>query len=138
MGSSWRPAWRLTGTAVTFASLLAVVHCAIGLYSMLSFAVSARWREIALRVALGARVADVVRALCARAGMLLLLGGPAGLVLALLATRLIAGLVFGVALLHPGVYIAAATSLAMVSVIACWVPARRAMRVQPRETLAQV
>ncbi len=109
------------------ALLLAVV----GLYGVMSYIVVQRSREIAVRLAVGARPADVLR-LALRGAMRLTLAGVAiGVVGALLLTRLMAGLLFGVAPTDPFTFVAVMLLVAAVSFIASYLPARRASRVDP-------
>ena len=110
---------------------VALVLSAVGIYGVLAFLVTQRTREIGIRMALGARSADVVR-LVLREGMApVVVGGAAGLVAALGATRAIRSMLFGVTPLDPVSFAAAPALLAAVALLACYLPARRATRVDP-------
>ncbi|MBV9924262.1 MAG: ABC transporter permease [Acidobacteria bacterium] len=121
----------LTGVFACVALLLALV----GIYGVVSYGVAQRTHEIALRVALGARGGDVLRLVLGH-GLLLALGGIAlGSLGALALTRLISGLLFNVSAADPAVYVSVALLLAVVAVLACLVPARRATKVDPMVAL---
>ena len=114
---------------------VALVLAGVGLFGVLSYAVSRRTREIGVRMALGARAADVL-AMVVRQGMTLTaIGLVIGAGAALAATRAMAGLLFGVGAADPPTYAALALVLAAVALLACWLPARRAARVDPMVAL---
>jgi len=115
--------------------LVALALTAIGLYGVVSFAVTQRTREIGIRMALGAQQGEVLRLVLARGMLLALIGVVLGAVAAFGATRFLAGLLFGVATTDPVTYLGVATGLAAVTAIACYVPARRAMRTDPLQAL---
>jgi len=116
-------------------ALLAIVLAGIGIYGMLSFGVAQRRQEIGLRLAIGAAPADVLRMILrsgiglALAGVLIGSGG------ALLLGRAVAAQLFGVSPYDPVTLLAVASSLLIVAILACWLPARRATRVDPATTL---
>ena len=120
----------LAGFAAT-----ALLLAAIGLYGILSFSVAQRRQEIAVRVALGARRGRVLRQVVGEGLGLMLLGLLVGLGVACLVTRVMVGLLFGVAPTDPPTLIAAAAFLVAVALLACWLPARRALRVSPMSAL---
>lgn len=110
---------------------LATLLAAIGIFGVMSSAVTLRTREIGLRTALGAQRGQVV-ALILKQGLRLTLAGVGlGLAGALALTRLLAGLLFGVGSTDPATFTAIALLLTLVSAIACYIPARRAARVDP-------
>ncbi len=110
---------------------------AIGIYGVVAFLVTQRTREIGIRMALGARAADVLT-LVLREGMApVLLGGAAGMLAALAATRVLRTMLFGVTPLDPVSFAAAPLVLAAVALLACYLPARRATRVDPLVALRE-
>jgi putative ABC transport system permease protein len=104
---------------------------AVGLYSVLAFAMAQRTKEIGVRLALGAQGRDVVR-LVVRQGLLITSGGIAlGLLGSTFATRALGTLLIGVGAADPGTAAVVGLGLVAVALVACWVPARRATRVDP-------
>jgi putative ABC transport system permease protein len=122
-----RFAMTLLSTFAGFALLLA----AIGIYSVLSYSVRRRMQEIGIRVALGARRWDILWLVVGHGLRLTLVGLVLGGVGALAVSRLIAGLLYGVAPTDPPTFLAVAALLTAIAILACYVPARRAMRVDP-------
>jgi putative ABC transport system permease protein len=110
---------------------LALVLASIGLYGVLSYAVTQRSREIGLRMALGASASSVIRMVVGRGLALTGVGLAIGLVAAWLATRAMKNLLYGVAATDPRTFAAVAALLGSIALIACWAPARRASRVDP-------
>jgi ABC-type antimicrobial peptide transport system permease subunit len=118
-------------------ALLALFLAGFGLFAVLAHDVSQRTQEIGIRMALGALPRSVL-ALVLRQGLLLTLAGlAAGIVGAVLITRTMQALLFGVSPTEPAVFGAIAVLLLFVAFLACWVPARRAMRLDPLEALRQ-
>jgi ABC-type antimicrobial peptide transport system permease subunit len=116
-------------------ALLALVLAAVGVYGVLSYAVSRRRREMGIRMALGAP-ARVVSALVVRDGARLAAAGVLlGLAGAYVATRALRSLLFNVAATDPMVFAAAAAALALIALAASWIPARAATRVDPLDAL---
>ena len=126
---------RFNALLLAMFSGLALLLAAIGLYGVLSYSVAQRTHEIGVRLALGADPRDVVGrvmregATLIAAGLLIGVGGAAAL------TGLVEGLLFGVSPLDPRIHLAVAAVLALVAMAACWIPARRAARVDPRLSL---
>jgi ABC-type antimicrobial peptide transport system permease subunit len=116
-------------------ALVALLMAALGIYGVVAFVVSRRTREVGIRMALGARAADVLR-LVLRQGMTpVLIGLAAGLALSLGLGRLSAGLLFEVPPHDPATLAAAAAVLTAAALLACAVPARRAARIDPAQAL---
>lgn len=113
-----------------FASLALVLSC-IGLYGVISYVVGERTREIGVRMALGARRADVLRLILTAGAKMALAGVAAGAVLAFALTRLIRSQLFGVSAHDPLTFASVAVLLVLVALAACYVPARRATRIDP-------
>jgi predicted permease len=126
---------RLVATLSGFFGLLALLLACIGLYGLMAYAVTRRTNEIGIRMALGARGQDVLR-LIMRETMLLVLPGVAlGLGAAVVTTRFISSLLFGLAATDPVTLMAAALLLIVVAAFAGYLPAHRAARVDPMEAL---
>ncbi|HET9766302.1 MAG TPA: FtsX-like permease family protein, partial [Thermoanaerobaculia bacterium] len=126
---------RTAARLFTVFGVVAMLLAAVGLYGVRAFAVARRTREIGIRMAVGASAGDAVR-MVLREGMLLTaVGGAAGLLLSLALGRLMAGMLYRVSGADPVVLGAAAALLAGASLLACWVPARRAARVAPMVSL---
>jgi putative ABC transport system permease protein len=122
---------QLTGVFAAFALVLA----SVGVYGVLAYAVEQRRREIGLRMALGAEHGDLVRWVVARGLRPVAAGVVLGLVAAYALASLIAGLLYDVRPRDPLTFIAAAATLLVVAAVACWIPARRAARVDPLSAL---
>jgi putative ABC transport system permease protein len=117
-----------TGLIGVFAAL-AVVLAAIGLYSVMAFLVAQRRQEIGVRMALGAARSDLLRLVLGHAAKLIAVGVLSGLGAALALTRLMRGLLFGVAVNDVSTFVVVSTVLVLVALAACIVPVRRAVRI---------
>ncbi len=122
---------RMASTLTSLFGLTALSLAGVGLYGVMSYAVSRRTREIGVRMALGAARGDVLRLILKRGLLLTGLGIALGLLAAMSLTRLIQTMLHGVDATDPLTFIAVAMLLAAVSLFACWIPARRATKVDP-------
>jgi putative ABC transport system permease protein len=117
-----------------FASL-ALVLATIGIYGVISYSVSQRTREIGVRVALGAGRSDILRLILGQGAAMILTGLALGLAGSLLLTRYLANLLYGVRPVDPLTIISVAALLTIVALAACYLPARRAVRLDPMTAL---
>jgi putative ABC transport system permease protein len=122
---------RSTASLFSIFAALALLLGAVGIYGVISYFVAQRTREIGIRLALGARGKEVLFMIVGQSARLALLGVSIGLAGALLLTRLMGSLLYGVAPSDPLIYIVVAALLLMVALAASYAPARRAMRVDP-------
>jgi predicted permease len=116
-------------------AVIALVLAAAGVYGVLSYAVARETRSIGVRRALGAGRSDILGLVLGRGFLLVSAGLLIGMAVAVVATRVLAHLLFSVTTKDPLSYVVAALSLAGIAALACWLPARRATRVEPIEAL---
>jgi putative ABC transport system permease protein len=127
--------WRFFMQVLGIFAGLAVLLAVIGIYGVMSYAVNERTHEIGVRMALGAQKGDVLGMVTKLGLKLTCIGVGVGMVLAFGLTRLIASLLYGVAASDPATYAAVALGLVCVAMLACFIPARRAIRVDPMVAL---
>ena len=132
-----RPLWfiRIFGTMFMIFGFIALFLAAIGLYAVMSFSVSRRTREVGIRMALGARSADVVRMIFRQGAAQLAVGMLLGVGLALGVSQLLRILLLDVNPRDPYIYVAVVLTLAAAGLLACLIPARRATLVHPLNAL---
>jgi putative ABC transport system permease protein len=126
---------RFTMLLLAAFAAVAVALAAIGVYGVLAYLVSQRTQEIGVRLAIGATPGDVVRLFVREGAALTMVGVAGGLAGALLVTRALSTLLFGVTTTDPLTFAAVAGTLAIVALLACYLPARRAGRVDPMTAL---
>ena len=118
-------------------AVLAVVLASLGLYGVMALGVAQRTRELGIRLALGAQRANVLRLVLGQSARLVGVGLALGLVAALGAGRLLAGIVYGVSAVDPGVLGLVALGLGGVGMLASYLPARRATKIDPLTALRE-
>ena len=123
-----------TGLLTSFA-VIAFALAALGIYGVISYGVTQRTRELGIRIALGADPRDVMKLVLGRGMLLTLIGVSIGLAGSLALTRLMSDLLFGIKATDPATFALAALLIAGVALAACYIPARRATRVDPTVAL---
>jgi ABC-type antimicrobial peptide transport system permease subunit len=126
---------RLIARLAGFFSLLALVLACIGLYGLLAYEVARRTREIGIRMALGAQRGDVLRQVVKQGLVLALIGAVVGVGVALGVTRYLKAMLYDVQAYDPMTIVVVVALLIVVALAACWIPARRATRVDPMVAL---
>src|SRR5215468_7564656 len=114
---------------------VALALAAVGIYSVISYSVTQRTQEVGVRMALGARPGDVIRLILKQGLTLTLIGVAAGVLGGIAAARVMSGLLYGVTATDPATFVAISLLLAIVALLACYLPARRAARVEPMAAL---
>jgi len=116
-------------------ALLALLLASIGLYGVVSYAVSRRAKEVGIRLSLGADVASVTRMLTLSGMKLVAVGGVAGLMMAAGMSQLLSRLLYGVPAIDPVTFLGVPVVLGLVALLASWIPARRVTRIDPAGAL---
>jgi predicted permease len=122
---------RLNAALVSSFGILALIIAAVGIAGALAFSVNARSAEIGIRMSLGADRGRVLRMILREGGALLAMGLVLGVIGASFATRVMQGLLFGVAPTDPATFVLVTVAMAAVGMFACWIPALRASRIDP-------
>ncbi len=131
-----RRPWRVGAAVFSAFGVLALVVASLGLYSVLSFAVARRSREIGIRAALGAQRRDLVAMVVTRAARLVGAGLVIGIGVAVLTGRFMETVLFGVPTVNPAVFGVVAVVLIAAGLLAAWVPARKATAIDPVRAMA--
>jgi len=126
---------RSLATLLSLFSGLALLLASIGLYGVIAYSTARRTREIGIRVALGAHRADVLRMILSQGMRLTLIGVGIGLVGAIVASRVLASQLFGITSTDPVTFAGVVLTLVAVDLAACYIPARRAAKVDPVDAL---
>lgn len=133
--SGWLADRRFLLLLVGLFAAAALSLAAIGIYGVVAFSVARRTQEIGIRVAMGARRGDILRLVVGEGARLAVLGAAIGIAASLLITRLLTTLLFGISNTDPVTYAGVALLLGLVAVLASYLPARRAMRLDPNTAL---
>jgi putative ABC transport system permease protein len=126
---------RFNTTLLSIFATVALILTIVGLYGVMSYSVAQRTQEIGIRMALGAQTRDVLKLVVGQGLILVVLGLAIGIAGAFALTWLIASLLFGVTTRDPITFVAVSVALALVALLACYIPARRAAKVDPMVAL---
>lgn len=124
----------LVGILITLAGIALVLSC-VGLYGVIAYTVELRTRELGIRIALGAKAGDVLRLVIWRGVVITLIGVVIGLGLAAALAMLLKNVMFGVSPTDPTTYLQISTVLVLVAIMACYIPSRKATKVDPMVAL---
>jgi predicted permease len=126
---------RVAASVAGSLGIVGLILAGIGIYGVTAYTVTRRTREIGIRIALGARTADVIRIVLREGVALTLIGSAIGVVLAAVLSRVLAGFLFGIPPIDPITFVGTTVLFALISLAACYVPVRRATLVTPTEAL---
>ena len=126
---------RTTFTLLALFSAMAVLLAAVGIYGVISYSVAQRTQEIGIRLALGAQRLDVLQMLLAQGGRLSIAGLVIGLFVGAGLTRLMSKLLYSVSALDPATFAVMTITVALVALLACYIPARRSLQIEPMTAL---
>ncbi len=126
---------RMAAYSLAVGALIALLLAAVGIYSVVAYSVAQRTHEIGLRIALGASSGNILKLIVGTGLRLVFIGGVIGLAGALVLTQLLSGLLFGVSARDPLTLAGIISILGVVALLACYLPARRAMKLDPLEAL---
>ena len=116
---------------LSLAGSMALLLGAIGLYGVIAYSVSQRIREIGIRIALGGQKQDIVRLVLGQGTKVALIGVVLGISMALVLSHFLSSLLYGVKPTDPLTFLAGTIVLVLIALLACYIPARRATRVDP-------
>jgi predicted permease len=122
---------RSATTLLTIFGVLALTLASVGLYGVLAYSVGQRQREIGIRMALGANTSQILKLIFGQGATLIIIGVVCGLLIAFIATRAITSMLFGISAADPTVYFTVSLILIETALVACYIPARRATKVDP-------
>jgi putative ABC transport system permease protein len=126
---------RIAFILLNILAVVALVLAAIGIYGVTSYNVGQRTQEVGVRLTFGAPPHAILAMLVRQATTLMLVGVAAGVLVALFMTRLMSSLLYGVSSTDPVIFVGAAGLVAMVATLACYLPARRVVRIDPLAAL---
>jgi putative ABC transport system permease protein len=126
---------RVSMTLLSTVAALALIIAAVGIYGVMSYIVTQRTNEIGIRIALGAKQVDILKMMLGQAGLLTLIGVAVGLSAAFILSRFMDSLLYGVSATDTLIFIGAPLMSATVAMLACYIPARRALKVDPTVAL---
>jgi ABC-type antimicrobial peptide transport system permease subunit len=116
---------------------VALLLAAIGIYGVMSYSFSQRTHEVGVRIALGAQRLDILRMALGEGMLIVIIGLASGLVVAVIMTRFFRSMLFGVAPTDPTTFLSVSAILAVAAFLACYIPAKRATRVDPLTALRE-